>query len=629
MTDDTNSTDDSGFAQELPPDESKGAERQGPPENWEGDSWFDFAKREWWFKFQGGDWRRDPPPVQPMGHVGGEYEFVTAAGEVRRWTSSQLHGRGGMADLFGGDVRWPQRHYPGIDNKGNATGRPNVTALMERLIWVCRQTAYLDGTRQQRSVGTWRGPDGSPLVHSGNCLFYDGEVLAPGTLIGDSLYTIGGARKEPAHTIIRATRGGSSIFEWKPAEWLDGLWVINALNSWHWDREEALQLYAGGMFLNTLGDAPVWKNHMFVQAPPESGKSTLLRFTSALLGGSAGPLLKTYSKAYIEARYSGMGLTVLLDESESDLEADRIKHLFELLRMLNDDGAMGGRGSTSGKTREFNVHGPVIMAATMRERWRPQDRRRVMLLRLRPFKERDAAPSTKADVDRLIKEAAERSAALRARALDRWPLYLRNFAAAHAAVMELGGTSGDGDQLGGLIAGWWTLVHDNEADADRIADVKRFTDYIRTLAEVESGDDDASDCFNYLLGAEIKNSWGSGRLMTVGQAIARAREPDHVEASGAREALGAKGLRLIPEKGQPWSKAWLAIANKHNGLDDIYSKMPEWAGEKWNEVMFGLTGSQTRHPFDTTNPPIRFAGPQRRALFVPPAWLPLLEDERP
>jgi hypothetical protein len=45
--------------------------------------------------------------------------------------------------------------------------------------------------------------------------------------------------------------------------------------------------------------------------------------------------------------------------------------------------------------------------------------------------------------------------------------------------------------------------------------------------------------------------------------------------------------------------------------------------------MKALAGAQTRHPFAGENPPVRFGGPQRRCLFVPPVWLPLMKDDKP
>lgn len=607
---------------EYPPPREDG--RPGPPDGWERASWLNYKTGEFWCRGTDNNWRVDPPPVRPLGHQAGEYYFVTEVGELRSWTSSALHGRGGLADLFGGDLRWARRHFPGFDRQGNPSPIPHAALCMGVLIRICVLKGIIDGSLQIRSVGTWRGPDNSPLVHAGNKIFLGDECHRPGAPLGDVLYTVASKRQAPAHQF----QGGK--FTWRPATAAQGLGVVSDLDSWNWESEEARELYAGGLFSGMLGDFPSWKSHLFLRAPPACGKSSLLRYTQALLGAAAGPVLKTYSKAYIESRYSGMGLAVLLDEAESDTDANRIKNLFELVRMLSDDGAMGGRGSSSGKAREFNVHGPVFMAATVRDRWRPQDRRRITLLELLPLLDRNQPSETQDTVKRLIDKATVQSPSLRARAIDKWNLYLKNLKTAHASIMNLGGISGDGDQLGGLIAGWWTLTSDAEPDDDRIADVKRFLPFIRTMTEIDDGDDEPNDCFSYLLGAPLHHVWRAGEILTVGQTIARARDDDYGDAKASRQALLAKGMRLIqPAVSDTWKNAWLAIANKHNGLDEIFSKVPEWGGEKWNQVMRGLPGADVRHPSDPGNPPLRFAGPLRRALFIPPILLPLMEDEQP
>jgi hypothetical protein len=71
--------------------------RPGPPDDWPYPSWFSRIARDWYWRGQ-----LDPCPVRALGHQGGEYIFITAAGEIRRFTSGQLHQRGGLPDLFGG-----------------------------------------------------------------------------------------------------------------------------------------------------------------------------------------------------------------------------------------------------------------------------------------------------------------------------------------------------------------------------------------------------------------------------------------------------------------------------------------------------------------------------------------------
>lgn len=620
------------FSQRLEGDDEEGgerrsdSERRGPPPDREGHeprlTWFDYRECEWWYRRSLDDeWRLDPPPIRPRGFKQGEFCFVSKPGEVRWFKAAALQGRGGLADLFAGDLRWPTRHYMAVDKDKKPLNRPNPATCTEALIHACTEAGFIDESIELRSVGTWLGLDGAPLIHAGNVVFSEGKAYEPGAQFGDHIFVIAGRREPPAHKV---TAFG---VEWDIASANEGLWVVSALYRWNWISEEACQLCAGGLFCDMLGDAPRWKPHKFVLAPPEAGKSTLLRFFKALLGASAGPLLKTYSKAYIERRYSGMALAVILDEAESDLDSDRIRHLFELIRLLSDDGAEGGRAAEGGKVRDFNVHGPVTMAATVRERWRPQDRRRITLLELQPLRDRDdGILSTTAELEEDRKKAAALSPRLRARAIKLWPLFKENLAIARAAIIALGGTPGDADQIGHLIAGWWTLTRETVADEDCVADVKRFKDYMRTLADAAGEDSEAEECFHYLLGTDLHGKWNGGEILTIGQMIARAREKDNVDASAARVALQRKGVRLVLPPGETeWEKADLAIANKHPGLEDVFRDRPEWSGEKWNQIMKGLVGSRSQK---REEPALRFAGPPTRALLVPSVYLPRLSDEK-
>jgi hypothetical protein len=86
--------DDEEFAVDCdyaPPEEG----RNGPPSGWPKPSWFNRETRVWWWRG-----RPDPCPAEALGHVDGQYVFRTAAGEIRRFTSGQLHSNGGPSDLL-------------------------------------------------------------------------------------------------------------------------------------------------------------------------------------------------------------------------------------------------------------------------------------------------------------------------------------------------------------------------------------------------------------------------------------------------------------------------------------------------------------------------------------------------
>jgi hypothetical protein len=589
-----------------------------PPADWPHQTWLNYATFEWWYRGkEEGEWRLDPPPVQPLGLANGIYMFVTLAGEVRGFSSGQLFGRGGLPDLFTGDLRWPKRHYPARDREGNLINRPSAQPCMEDLISACKHQGYYDGSTPFRSVGTWRGPDGRPVVHAGDRVFHGGMIYPAGGAIGDARYVLGGKRKVPAHD-----RDAHGAYTWKPdaSAWHK---VLDHLDEWHWQSPEALELFFGGIFCDMYGDAPRWKPHIFVRAPAGSGKSTLLRYKRALLGGAAHPVQRTYSKAYLEQHYRHTSCALLLDEAESDTEGQRLRKVSELVLTLSDEGASGGRGSAGGQARLIDLHGTVTMVATLLDDQRGTWRTRVAYLELRALRDRPGHPPESPErMQAMIAKAEELSGPLRAYALESWDRFNENLKRIRAKILAMGGSPRDADQLGHLIAGWATGTSEKVIDDDELGRLERFAPFIVTATEAKDGEDDPGDLFNTLLGLPMPTYRGGDQL-TVGMVIARARDDE----GGAefRHALLPVGLRLVRLEGEPWSRAWLAVATKHAGLERLFSDYPQYRGIRRSQILSELSRGdyQAKH----SEVPLRFAGPQSRAWLVPPELLPSIDQE--
>jgi hypothetical protein len=600
-------------------------DRPAPPDDSKRDSRFDYKNGEWWYRFPvrgsaEGVWRRDPPPVIPQGHAGGEYIIVTRARELRSFTANQLHGRGGLSDLFGGDNRWPVRHYPAKDREGNPTNRPDVPRLMEAIIRHCIDHAgYYDGSVPLRSVGTWRGPDGKPLVHAGDRIFWDGVVYGPGEAIGESRYVLGADRQAPAY--INAPRDG---YEWRPSPLSICARVLADLEEWHWSEPEGLEIAAGWLWCAMLGDAPRWKPHIFVRAIAGTGKTHLLRYFEALLGGSAHPIQRTISRARLEERFNHSACALLLEEAEGDKgqEADRMKRIMDLLLLLSDDGAVGGRFK-----REIDLHGLAALVSTLTDEWRTTIKSRVTLLELKRLRDRDRDLLTEEGLAALIQHARKISSGLRARAIARWDLFVDNLVRIKARILELGGAPRDADQLGHLLAGWACMSWDEPISEDELGRLDRFKDFIVTLRDEAEGLDDANECFDTLLGLPAQMEWHGGRRQTIGQLIAQAREP---EGDASRKMLLGYGLRLTKLAHESWNQAWLAIANKHPGLDRLFVDYPNYKGQRRTQILGELRRriGSVEHEVKPSDIPLRFAGPQSRALLVPPELLPSAADDK-
>lgn len=606
------------------PSADPAAPREGPPADWKREAWFDFKNGEWWFRFPtrdgAGTWRRDPPPVVPLGFVGGEYIFITKARELRRFTAGQLHGRGGFADLFAGDKRWPVRHYPATDRDGNPTGRPNVPVLMEALIRQCvEHCRYYDGSIPHRSIGTWRGPDGAPLVHAGDRIFSGGRIHEPGEQLEGARYVLGADRQAPAYVNV-----GRDDYEWQPAGLDACARILGHLEEWHWADQEGLELFAGFLWCAMLAAALRWKPHTFVRAVAGSGKTTLLRLLAAVLGGAAHPIARTFSKARLEEHFAHTACALLLEEAEGDpgREAERMKQVLDLLLLLSDEGAVGGRFK-----RDIDLHGIACLVATLTDEWRTTIKSRITLLELKPLRARDRPLLTAEALEGLMKDAASLSAGLRARAIARFDLFGENLARIKARLLELGGSPRDADQLGHLLAGWACMSWDEPIAEDELGRLDRFREYILTLRDGEEGLDDASECYNTLLGLPAMLEWHGGRKLTVGQVIARAREP---EGDDWRKQLLGYGLRLQKLPGESWNEAWLAIANKHPGLDRLFADYPNYKGQRRTQILGSLRRivDGIEHETKPSDMPLRFAGPQSRALLLPAALLPSMAEER-
>jgi hypothetical protein len=591
---------------------------RGPPDDWDFPSWFSRAELDWYW-----DGKPDPCPVTPLGSVLGEYIFITRFGEIRRFTSGQLHGSGGLADLFGGALWWPLKHFRkwSVDKRA-LTGKLQRDRCVAALMRICLIVGLYDGSRPARGVGTWRGPDGRPVVHAGDRIFANGAIEQPGVRFGDALFVVGSPRQAPAHVLDE-----DGFVEWQPAGPDVGRIVAAHLDEWTWESPEDRDLWQGSLHCDMLCAALDWLPHIFAQAPFGSGKSSLLRYSRTLVGGAAHPVQRTYTKAYIEQHFTGTAQALFLDEMESDSEGARINRLFELIRLMSDDGAEGGRGSSAGKSRKLDVHGTVTMAATVTEEWRPQDRSRITLVSVRPFNTRskDHPPAPPETMAAQLHAAAEMSPALRARAIARWELFQQNLRTARAAILALGGQPRDADQLGHLIAGWATMTSDTPLDPEKHEELTRFRPFVMSLIEEEEGDDEPSNCLNTIFGL-APDKWVGGERVTIGQIIALARRDD---GSSWRRTLLPYGLMLQRREGEAWAEGWLAVANRHPGLDELLAKYPAYQGKKRRQILGELRrmiGGQ-EWKAQKSERPARIGGSQTRYLLIPPAFLPSHDDE--
>jgi hypothetical protein len=155
--------------------------------------------------------------------------------------------------------------------------------------------------------------------------------------------------------------------------------------------------------------------------------------------------------------------------------------------------------------------------------------------------------------------------------------------------------------------------------ADDVGKLERFKDYVLTLSDAESGDDDPTDCLSTLFGLPSGYHKGT-RTFTVGQVIARARETN---GSEFREFLQAMGMRLERQRSQVTGRlesheeAWLAIANKLPALEKLFEDYPQYQHPKRAQILADLSRhvNGEQHQAKPIGKPLKFAGPSSRACW--------------
>lgn len=553
---------------------------------------------------RGGETGREPPeptledcPVTPLGKRGLNFYYFQTDGELVIMTAGQHTRRGLMGLLGAAGVAWAKRHFQSFDQNGEAKkGSWSDDRCALWLMSECIRAGVIDPAAPVRGPGVWRA-GGGLLVHCGDVLITTepAETLPAGRKIDGVLYP-------SAPPIARPAK--------EPAAAAAGKKLLKALRLWNFrDKDIGPELVCGFIGAAFLGGAPAWRPHVLVIAKHGSGKSWLAEFQEAVLGAGAHPLQNNYSEAGLRQALTGEARAILLDEAEAVGVNSRVRAVIELLRHVSGgQGSRAVRGTTGGKAMGYQVTGCAFLCAILPPPLSPQDRSRIMTLELAPIDSGEEAGRDRERVQAAMEWARAHSAALRARAIGAWPLFLDAFGRYHAALLARGCSMRQADQLGTLLAGRDALIHDVAPDTDSAeAEVERFAHLIDVLKQ-DDEDGEGEQCLNHLMSWPT-DLWRSGDRRTVGELVANARQST---GSLDREALPRIGLRV-----QDWRKPgqnWLIVANQHVGLDRIFAGT-RWEGGAWATALRYLDNAKAWGAE-------RFAGAVSRGTGLPDFWLP-------
>lgn len=543
---------------------------------------------------------KTPPPIVPIGQVGGVYYFISAAGEQRDFKARDLV-RLNITSLFGGATEWLCENFPVFDKQGQQRfGQFGANEAAEWLMLQCGRRDLFNPNTPLRRRGVWRNRD-NVVAHFGGRVWYRGNLHAAGLVIGGMIYPAISSSELPDFANPADTGECAALRAW--------------FNAWDYAEAYDADLLFGYLGMALLGTFPHWRVHAMVIGERGSGKSTLGEMMSAALGPQ-GTVMTDYSEPGIRQSMTNEARALWLDEGESHNEdkANGMSNVIALMRQMSGGaGARVARGSSGGTAVSYLVTGSVMITCINPPALQPQDRSRILQISInkQPGNGRSAE-----DMRLICADAAALSPRLRARALmqaGRFDATCRLF---REEFIKHGCDGRQADMFAALLAGRSLLLDNAVPDAQEAVQWgHKLRHRLRLIMLEDSDQSDAQLSLNHLLDASCE-AIRDGIKRSIGQIVAHAMRG--IEAP-ENDKLVPLGLRIIDVKGAPHGTRALFVANDHLALKRIYHNTP-WANKGWRSSLLRLPGVMA------SPVPVQ-VGRKSRGLLIPKEMLPVHEQD--
>lgn len=537
-------------------------------------------------------------PVRPLGVSGNTYYYLDALRQLQPLSASD-HTRLGIMALFRNQVSWLHKNFTNFNKKGVADGwKPELA--QESLMTAASNKGVWDPTRYVRGPGAWRGGNGELVLHCGDAVFTapsrPGETglwHSPG-LIGDHVYPAADAIPRP-HEV--------------PAEGEDfgvGNELLDLFKTWIWRRGELdARLLLGWIAAAMIGGALKWRPVVWITGGAGTGKSTLHEVVNGLFDTGIVSVADA-TAAGIWQKIGYATLPVAFDELEAEEDNRKSSTVIKLARMAAS-GALMLRGGADHQSTQFEARNCFMFSSILVPPLTTQDRSRMAILELGQLPIGKKAPV----LDH--RELRRMGNLMRRRLCDGWIRWPETFEMMRVALQAQGYSSRGADVFGGILAAADLIIYDRqlgEEEAHALA---------AQLAEGYRGEQDENErdeerCASHMISTVIDPHRGGART-TVGEWIIKAAglASFNENVADANNILGTYGLKVV--EGGTSRKKYLAVANYHRGLDQIFQNS-HWAGKSgtqgvWVQALRRLPGAERGEK------PVWFSGKAARCTLIP------------
>jgi len=556
----------------------------------------------------GGDDPLPPPEVgidryielRPLGYDKGTFFILgRKSKQVHAMTARALLTEAGLMELLPDRSHWDRRY-------GNDKGKIDWASAGSELMGQCYEAGVYDPDRL-RGRGVWMDRK-RVVLHLGEKLLVDGRDVDPVEIESEYIYECSQRLLREADLTTAATDAESKALR-------------AVCNQLRWENPLYGDLLAGWVATAPVCGGLKWRTHAWVTGPAGSGKSTVVnKVAQAALGEAAIYPLGVSSEAGIRREIGLDARPVVFDEAEAGVGGEeRRQAIIQLMRQAASDGAgriikaAAGSGSES-----FAIRSSFLLASIGVGIREAADETRTVVLTLRALDAEDDAGRAEQEqqwqnfllaCDRLPADLPQR---LLARQIKLLPVLRENAETFARLIAAKLGNRRVGDQLGTLLAGTYSLATSTKISdeaAERYLDQYDWSEWTQTKAIRED-----TEIVRHLAAHKVRVDVGNGNVeRTIGELISIAlgyEAENTVMAGAANSILKRNGIRAENEPVAPdCPPRGVLIAIQHKTLDAIM-RTSDYA-QGYHRLLMRSEGAML------VQKPVRFAGVQSRAVFVP------------
>jgi len=306
-----------------------------------------------------------------------------------------------------------------------------------------------------RGRGAWMDEE-KLVIHTGETLLIDKKLIPLRSFNSRYVYEIG---ETLGFGNDRPLKNAESIELIKKMQWLG------------WDRDISAYLLAGWCVIAPFCGVLKWRPHVWVTGAAGTGKSYVMdNMIKRLMGEVAVVVQGKTTEAGVRGILQSDARPVLFDESDVDSynDKERIQSILALARSSSySDGGVISKGTQSGSARSYVIRSCFAFSSIGVQLNQQSDRSRFTMLSLKSFdgvRTKEEFAKFERGWNELVTEDFVHS--LQSRTMELLPIIMANSKTFSDAASALIGNRRIGDQVGGMLAGAYSLTSSNEISYD-------------------------------------------------------------------------------------------------------------------------------------------------------------------